>query len=620
MSKRSLELLKQERINNLFENIEFDTSEFKFQQASSPTGWTWECDQKGNYLACSAEIESVLNISLPDILGKPVTSFMVDTKYQSVLQAALKNKTYPVEVEIQFIHADGRSIQARVCILKPQLQKEYGNTSGFSGFTHILLENQPASTSFEPPTIGFASTGVIQETPRLGIRSAMVSASQQPEQHQNLAVDLYRINAAQNSDVPLQKYRFLTEMGMELRTSVNSILGFSRVILKGIYGPINDPLRQDIRSIYDSGVEILDLTDDIIDFSKLESGLLRLNLEANVNLADIIISLANTTKVFFQSNAIELIVEIPSDLLSIHADPIKTRKILLRMLTVAAKLTKTGIIRITAENQTTETPGNKPIVRVSIDGEFLLPVEEGHLFNPFLSASESIKEDLSSGKFGLYTAKKLVEMHGGQMGVQYEPGKSCKIYFTLPVDNRLFTYPKSRVEAPSNHQLVNKREAKAITRIEDAANQTTCGSGQSDKNRKILLIDDDRANIDLIKEVFVQSQEQLVVAPDGTANIMETICSINPSAIIINPQMQNLDIQQVLGVLKIDHILKSIPIIILTSNSLDRTIYHSINNSAIVLHKGLISGQDFINRLHWILRFLNPDQRSSLYEALWLNC
>ena len=90
------------------------------------------------------------------------------------------------------------------------------------------------------------------------------------------------------------KSQFLANMSHELRTPLNSIIGFSRVILKGIDGPVTELQQQDLSAIYNSGQHLLGLINDVLDLSKIEAGKMELAFEDNVNLADIIKGVMST--------------------------------------------------------------------------------------------------------------------------------------------------------------------------------------------------------------------------------------------------------------------------------------------------------------------------------------
>jgi len=404
MSRRSLEILKQSRINNLYEDLDIDGHDSNAYQESGPHGWTWECDTEGNYISCSPEVEKILNLPIRVFLGKPMTRFMVKTESQSALEEAFKNGSYPVEVDIQHILLNGSLIRARMCILKPRQDTTSGNGLSYRGFTTIVQDDHQPILS-----------GLFEEFP--------------------------------NS----QNFRFLTAIGMELRTSVNSLLGYSRVMLKDVDIPLSDLVKQDLRLIYEAGRQILLLADELIDYSKIESGALELNFEENVNLADIIALIANSTKAYFQDKSIDLVTDLAPDLSPLRADPIKMRKILSQLLSFAAHFARPGTITMGAQNQSGVGTRLGDAILVSISGRFLIPEDMRCLLIPSACSGDLSSENLSVGDFGLYTTKKLIELHGGQIGVQSDDDKFSKIAFTLPVYKLRPGYPqRSRFALPTN--------------------------------------------------------------------------------------------------------------------------------------------------------------------------
>lgn len=735
MSKQLLESLQQDRVNRLFNNLGSDNLELTLDQASGPVGWTWECDSEGNYSGCSPEIERILNIHVRDMLGKPISRFMLNSSSQLVLDQAFKNGSGTTEVDIEFLSADGFLVPARMYILRPNRHRDQGNAFGFRGFTNITrtnqqspnhstetLDNQKSSENspsldlsenytqpmFEEFTnnlgiihrlavelasnpeldsiaknIHYALSQIIEirnfyialhnqsedrvtfqhvildgnlvdqthagwaiwSTPQpcrsfvgqviksaaslqinsrawqelstrrlepyefekdtlsswlglpimlqgiaigaivffnqanIGMLSEqewqmLLTVSQQSAPAIQYSLSLKTQNErGEPSDqiVTLQKFGYITELGLDLRTSVNSIIGFSRVILKGIDGPLTDILGQDIRSIYHSGQQILSLTDELIDFSKIESGRMDLHLEENVNLVEIIASAVHATKGYFHEKQVEIVEEIEPDLPGIRVDPTKIRKILIRLFSLALKFTCKGMISISAKLKMGDSGDKQILIQVNFPEVVDIPFYLKEANVPFILSNTSTAPEITTNEVGFYTTQQLVKLHGGQMGASCQPDKSCTIYFTLPIHARQTRFPDGiDFKDLSEPNIINH-------------------SG------KIMLIDDDSANINLIQDVFKNSHEQIIIHPSDLAKILEKVKSVKPDTIIIHPHKYKLETQNILFSLNEDPSLKSIPLVVLTSQILDEPIYHSINRSAIVLHKGFITEQDLRN-------------------------
>ena len=138
------------------------------------------------------------------------------------------------------------------------------------------------------------------------------------------------------------KTQFLANMSHELRTPLNSIIGFSRVILKGIDGPINNDQEEDLTSIYNNGQHLLRLINEVLDMAKIEAGKMVLTFEP-VNLEEAAMAAISTIRSLTSEKGLELTWDIESNLPLIEADPIRLRQILNNLLSNAVKLSRRRI-------------------------------------------------------------------------------------------------------------------------------------------------------------------------------------------------------------------------------------------------------------------------------------
>lgn len=233
------------------------------------------------------------------------------------------------------------------------------------------------------------------------------------------------------------KSQFLANMSHELRTPLNSIIGFSRVILKGIDGPINEVQEQDLKAIYNSGQHLLNLINDILDLSKIEAGKMELVFEDGVNISDLVESVMATAKGLVKDKPIEIITQIQADIPPIRADPLKIRQVLLNLISNAAKFTEQGSITIKAESGSDENQA--PIVKVSVidTGMGITKEDQKKLFLPFSQVDASPARKTGGSGLGLSICRHLIDMHQGVIGVESEPGKGSTFYFILPVAQTL---------------------------------------------------------------------------------------------------------------------------------------------------------------------------------------
>ncbi|MBK9781966.1 MAG: hypothetical protein IPP55_18300 [Anaerolineales bacterium] len=128
-------------------------------------------------------------------------------------------------------------------------------------------------------------------------------------------------------------------------TPLNSIIGFSRVILKGIDGPVTDLMQQDLTAIYNSGQHLLGLINDILDSAKIEAGKMELAFD-EVNIADLVHSVLSTMSGLIKDKPIEMRQIIDPVLPTVRADAIRVRQVMINLLSNAAKFTEEGAITV----------------------------------------------------------------------------------------------------------------------------------------------------------------------------------------------------------------------------------------------------------------------------------
>ncbi|MCZ7551661.1 MAG: GAF domain-containing protein [Anaerolineales bacterium] len=230
------------------------------------------------------------------------------------------------------------------------------------------------------------------------------------------------------------KTQFLANMSHELRTPLNSIIGFSRVILKGIDGPINEQQAQDLAAIYNSGQHLLGLINDVLDLSRIEAGKMDLAFEPNIKLAETIHSVMSTTAGLVKDKPIQLIEDIDPDLPLVTADLMKIRQVLINLLSNAAKFTDQGSITVQARPH--QGPDGEPqvIVRVIDTGPGIAAQDQAKLFQPFSQVDGSLTRRTGGSGLGLSICSHLIQMHNGQIGLESEVGQGCTFYFTIPVN------------------------------------------------------------------------------------------------------------------------------------------------------------------------------------------
>ncbi len=239
------------------------------------------------------------------------------------------------------------------------------------------------------------------------------------------AVELEAVKRLRELD--RSKRRFLANMSHELRTPLNNIIGFSRLMLKGVEGPLTEQQRGDLQIVYQDGVHLLGLINDLLDISQIEAGLMELEFQ-DVDLADLIHSVMSTASALVRDKDIELHQEIAADLPIIQADMVRVRQVLLQLLANAAKFTERGSITVRA------WPADGEVrVSVSDTGMGIPPEDQERIFQQFEQGYLADGRRPDGTGLGLALNKEFVEMHGGRIWVESEVGKGSTFTFSLPI-------------------------------------------------------------------------------------------------------------------------------------------------------------------------------------------
>jgi K+-sensing histidine kinase KdpD/DNA-binding response OmpR family regulator len=342
------------------------------------------------------------------------------------------------------------------------------------------------------------------------------------------AYELSQKAIADMKEIDRVKSQFLANMSHELRTPLNSIIGFSRVILKGIDGSINDTQKTDLTAIYNSGQHLLSLINDILDLSKIDAGKMELAF-SDVNLADLVNSAMSTAVGLVKDKPIKLHTVIPENLPLVKADSTRVRQVLINFLSNAAKFTDQG--SITVDASVVDSPKGKPEVMVTVtdSGPGIAQGDQGKLFLPFSQVDDSPTRKTGGTGLGLSICRSLIEMHGGRIGLlRSEIDKGSTFFFTL-----LTSTPEIEEPQEPSPNLSNT----------------------------ILAIDDDSKVINLY-ERYLKPHGYQVVPLTESKRVVERVKEVKPFAITLDIMMPEKDGWDVIRELKNDPETREIPIII----------------------------------------------------------
>ena len=224
------------------------------------------------------------------------------------------------------------------------------------------------------------------------------------------------------------KSMFLANMSHEIRTPMNAIIGLSHLALKT---PLSSKQRDYVSKIHNAGTSLLAVINDILDFSKIEAG--KLDIEStDFELDEVISSVTTLTAQKAHEKGLEFLAhvspEIPERLLG---DPVRLGQILTNCVNNAVKFTEQGEIRLNIEQ--VERTGEKVQLKCSVrdTGIGMTREQAAKLFQPFTQADMSTTRKHGGTGLGLTISRRLVELMGGRIWLESEPGVGTTFYFTI---------------------------------------------------------------------------------------------------------------------------------------------------------------------------------------------
>jgi signal transduction histidine kinase len=217
-------------------------------------------------------------------------------------------------------------------------------------------------------------------------------------------------------------------MSHELRTPLNAIIGFSEVLTERMFGELNDKQEEYLKDIHASGQHLLSLINDILDLSKIEAGRMELNL-SSFDLPSTLDNALTLIKERAGRRGIALKLDVDERIDSFVADERKVKQVLLNLLSNAVKFTPEGG-RVTLA----AAPADGAVqIAVTDSGIGIAPEDQAAIFEEFRQVGTATAQKSEGTGLGLTLAKKFVELHGGTIWVESEPGKGSTFTFTLPV-------------------------------------------------------------------------------------------------------------------------------------------------------------------------------------------
>jgi PAS domain S-box-containing protein len=228
------------------------------------------------------------------------------------------------------------------------------------------------------------------------------------------------------------KSDFLANMSHELRTPLNAIVGFSQVLKQKLFGQVNDKQEEYLDDILSSADHLLSLINDILDLSKVEAG----QVELEVGLFSLREALERGVVMVRErasKNGVSLKLELDPNVDLVQGDERRIRQVVFNLLSNAVKFTPQG----GQVDVSTASVNGEVRVAVKDTGPGISPEDQSRIFEEFQQARDTNGERPEGTGLGLALSKSLVELHGGRIWVESEPGRGSTFTFTIPLGSSL---------------------------------------------------------------------------------------------------------------------------------------------------------------------------------------
>jgi signal transduction histidine kinase/ActR/RegA family two-component response regulator len=333
------------------------------------------------------------------------------------------------------------------------------------------------------------------------------------------------------------KTDFLASMSHELRTPLNVIVGMSELVSEQTLGPLNPRQQEGLQNIHESGRHLLDLINDILDLSKIEAGQLQLDCQP-MDVADICAASVRFVREAARRKDIRIETGVAPGLPATLADARRVKQILVNLLANAVKFTAAGG-RIGLEARVDEAAG-----RLHFDvwdtGIGIAPENFERIFQPFQQIDSSLSRQYAGTGLGLALVRRMVQLHGGTIGVQSEPGRGSRFTATLP------WHPES-----------------ACPLAAAAPTPETIAPFAGDPLR-VLIAEDNDANRQVYAMYFTKRRCEVVYAANGREAI-DLALTWRPDVVLMDVHMPVMDGLEAMRHLRADARTEHLPVIAVTA-------------------------------------------------------
>jgi signal transduction histidine kinase len=356
------------------------------------------------------------------------------------------------------------------------------------------------------------------------------------------------------------KTRFLSNMGHEFRTPVNSILALSRFLLERIDGELTQEQEKQIAFIQQAAQDLSDLVNDLLDLAKVEAGKIAFRPE-EFEVTDLFATLRGLFRPLVIPE-VSLIFDEPDGIPPLYNDEGKISQILRNFISNALKFTERGQVRVSAA---LDAAREAVVFSVADTGIGIALEDQDLIFEEFAQAEHPIQQRTKGTGLGLPLTRRLVQLLGGSVNVSSAPGRGSVFSAIVPI--------------------VYAGPAQVPAELERVRPPTPVPGASGGNSAKILIVDDDEAARYVVRRFLAGTSFTIIEATNGPEGLRKAR-EDRPQVIILDVMMPQMSGFEVLEQLESDPVTRDIPVIIITSKVLkDRERRHLDGKAVAVLTK-----------------------------------
>ncbi len=392
------------------------------------------------------------------------------------------------------------------------------------------------------------------------------------------------------------KSEFLSNMSHELRTPLNSLLLLSRGLADNKDNSLREDQVQSAQIIYQSGHDLLDLINEILDLSKIEAGRMEVNI-GTTRIEDLAESIQIGFKHMADEKGLSLEIEIDNSAPeSIHTDRKRLEQIIKNLLSNAIKFTDEGGVKIAFTAPSDDEP-YALAMNVTDTGIGITEDQQQRVFEAFKQADGSNSRKFGGTGLGLSISRELASMLGGEIRLQSEPDKGSTFTVLLPLQA-----PSRKNDDPPHPQLQLKEATPDPVDIADDRKKIKKG------DRTLLIVEDDLPFLNILMQESHKHKFKCLASTTGDA-ALKLAAKYRPNAIILDLMLPDMSGWQVLEQLKQNMETRHIPVHI--SSVLDPD-YSAMRNGVVGYLQKPATQENLKNVLERLDRMVDSKTRNLL--------